>query len=49
MYFKFIPKDYTYMGHEEVHFRWKNLNELNEEDLDLPIDKIVTKLLKLKE
>jgi 8-oxo-dGTP diphosphatase len=45
--FKFIPKDYNYVGHEEVHFRLKNLNELNEDDLDLPIDKIVAKLLKL--
>ena len=40
------PKAYTLQGHEECLFRFLPLQDLQEQDVNLPIDKIVVRLLK---
>lgn len=40
--------DFTAIGNEEIKFRWKKLSALTEQDLTLPIDKIVVPLITLK-
>ncbi len=47
--FKQTAKEYTYEGKEEIYFRLKNFTDFSEVDVDLPIDKIVAKLLKSNE
>lgn len=39
------PKAYSHQGHEECLFRFMPLQDLQEHDLTLPIDKIVVQLL----
>jgi 8-oxo-dGTP pyrophosphatase MutT (NUDIX family) len=43
--YKTKKHDFELKGSIEVHFRWQYLNELTINDLDLPIDKKVVKLL----
>lgn len=50
--YKFVTKekrfDFEYLTEGSQTFRWAELSQLSEEDVDLPIDKFLIKLLKNK-